>query len=86
MNEEQKLEVMETIRLVYPNFMDKDLNRARRKKVLWFRLLENMDFDRVMKKLDEHILISPYEPKISDIAAVKEKIKTIDEYEKEMFE
>lgn len=71
MKREQKKEVIKTIESAYPNFLGKDVEKAKSKVNLWMRLLDDMVYEKVSEKLDGHIMNSPFEPKIADIAHKK---------------
>lgn len=88
MKDEQAKELFTMIVVAYPNFLNIENKSytAKNKVDLWKEELLLMDYERTKKKIKQHIRTNPFEPKIADVYAVKEKIKTIDEYEKEMFE
>jgi len=69
MNKEQRKEVVDTLRGVYPRLFDQKNKYDKPKKRLevWNNRLKDWDYDKTMTKLNDHIDNSPYEPKIYDI-------------------
>lgn len=64
MERNQALEILETINELYPQFELTD-----RKVKIMLLQLEKMDYDRVMARLNEHIVNSPFPPTLAEIAA-----------------
>lgn len=64
MERNQALEILETINELYPQFELTD-----RKVKIMLPQLEKMDYDRVMARLNEHIVNSPFPPTLAEIAA-----------------
>lgn len=64
MKREEVKEVFKLISSVYPSF-----EVSSPKIDTWTRLMKGMDFDRVMKKAEEHIAANKFPPTIAEIAA-----------------
>ena len=64
MNKAQVLEVFKVIKSVYPNF-----DATQEKLDVWSRVMRKMDFDRVMKKTEEHVVENKFPPSIAEISA-----------------
>ena len=63
MDKEQGIEVLETIKEVYPKF-----EITKRKAKVLVPALMRLDYDGTMRKLQDYILENPFPPAISDIA------------------
>jgi Loader and inhibitor of phage G40P len=78
MEKDQVISILSVIEVNYPNFYrfnkrkdSKNAELANEKFKIWYRLLINMDYGPVMKKLELFIQTSKFEPKIADIAVTK---------------
>lgn len=68
MNEQEAILVLETIKDVYPRY-----DISRKKATILIKELLLMDYDRVMKKMGNHVATHPYPPTIKEIAAYLEQ-------------
>lgn len=68
MTRNEALHILRTIKTIYPRFQLTE----QVVKVLLPRLQE-MDYDRVFKRLNAYVVESPFPPALSDIAAYPEK-------------
>ena len=72
-NKEAK-ELLRRISAAYPNFLSADKEAASRKLDLWLGFMKEWDFKKTKRNIENHILNSPFEPKISEVKpAAKEK-------------
>ncbi|WP_180960236.1 replicative helicase loader/inhibitor [Neobacillus cucumis] len=81
MTKEEVINLLVLIELVYSNFLVKDET-----VLLWFQYCSEMDYEKVMTKLKNHIRKSPFPPVISDIAVFpfeeNDFISTLQEWKK----
>lgn len=67
MNSEEINKVIKVIEANYPNFVvDEELYRVKIKT--WASNLKLMEYEKVMKRLNEHLMNNPYPPTLADIA------------------
>lgn len=64
MNRNEAIDVLETIRDIYPKF-----EVSERKANILIPKLQPMDYGLVMEKLSAHVAAHPYPPTIAEIAA-----------------
>lgn len=78
MDKNQAIEILETIHEIYPRFELTD-----RKIEVLIPQLKKMDYDRVMSRLNDHIVSNPFPPSIAEIAAyAPEKNEHLEKVEK----
>ncbi len=65
MTKKQVMEILVLIESVYPHCIFKDGTIQQ-----WFQFCSEMDYEKVLNKLKEHIRKSPYPPTIADIAVL----------------
>jgi hypothetical protein len=63
MTKEEVVKLLIFIESVYPNFIFKDETVQQ-----WFQFCSEMDYEKVMAKVKNHIRKSPFPPAIADIA------------------
>ncbi|WP_462412904.1 hypothetical protein [Neobacillus sp. Marseille-QA0830] len=63
MTKDEVMKLLVLTERVYPKFVFKDETIQQ-----WFEFCGQMDFEKVMAKLQSHIRLSPYPPTIADIA------------------
>ena len=68
----QTAKVIEKISILYPSFI-KDENKIDSIVETWHDILEDYEFDIVMKNLKWHIKSSKFPPKISDLITQEER-------------
>ena len=64
MERNQAIEILETINEIYPRF-----ELTERKIKVLLPQLEKMDYDRVMKRLNDHIVSNSFPPTLAEISA-----------------
>lgn len=69
MNKVQVFEVFKVIQSMYPRFMPDEVEDQQKKLDVWAKLMRDMDYDRVMKKTEEHITESKFPPTLAEITA-----------------
>ena len=72
MNIKQTAIIIEKISFLYPSFV-RDESKLREIILTWHEILEDYEFDIVMKNLKWHIKSSKFPPKISDLITQEEK-------------
>ena len=72
MNIKQTALIIEKISFLYPSFI-KDESKVRDIVVTWHEILEDYEYESVMKNLKWHIKSSKFPPKISDLITQEEK-------------
>ncbi|WP_066253259.1 replicative helicase loader/inhibitor [Neobacillus drentensis] len=63
MSKEEVVKLLILIESVYPNYIFKD-----EVVQLWFQFCSEMDYEKVLSKVKNHIRKSPFPPAIADIA------------------
>ncbi|TGB04708.1 replicative helicase loader/inhibitor [Halobacillus salinus] len=79
MDKKQVLQVFKVIQSVYPRFMPEDTQEQQNKLDTWALMMKDMDYERVMKRTQEHVVGNKFPPTIAEISAYPtEKNKSIE--------
>ncbi|SEH77883.1 Loader and inhibitor of phage G40P [Halobacillus karajensis] len=87
MDKKQVLEIFKVLQNIYPRFMPESTEEAQDKLNTWTRMMRDMDFKRVMKKVEEHIIANKFPPSIAEISAYapkdNESLRKMEQWRKE---
>ncbi|SDO80301.1 replicative helicase loader/inhibitor [Halobacillus aidingensis] len=90
MDKAQVLKVFKVLQNAYPRFMPDNTEDAQEKLDTWTRMMRDMDFKRVMKKVEEHTVSNKFPPSIAEISAYapkeNESLKKMEQWEREAAE